>query len=152
LELLLQRLASYPAIILDAAVSSTVAQQLPIPERHIDVDGYPYPIDSRLLNDTRQFRVSFGSAQARVGREPGATGPGNATKRIRVVLDFPEGTVPGATELENWLCGPSATGIGYWALLANPDVYRIADAVTSFETDSWTTKGARLATGDRVII
>lgn len=41
---------------------------------------------------------------------------------------------------------------GYWALLANPDTYRVAEAVAAFQTDLWPIKGDRLAQGDRVII
>jgi predicted RNA-binding protein with PUA-like domain len=41
---------------------------------------------------------------------------------------------------------------GYWALLANPDTYRVAEAVAAFQTDLWTVKGDRLAPGDRVIV
>jgi hypothetical protein len=134
-------------------VASTVAQRLPEPERRLEVDGYPYPIDPRLLADVRQFRLAFGAAQGRVAREPGAVGSRNATKRVRLVLDFPDGVVPTSADLESWLSGRSTITRGYWALLANADIYRVAEAVVAgFQTDLWTTKGDRLAQGDRVII
>jgi hypothetical protein len=152
LELILQRLAAYPAVVRDAAVASTVVQQLPEPERRIEVDGYPYPVDLRLLTDIPQFRAAFGAAQARVGREPDAAGSGNPTKRVRMVLEFPESAIPAATELESWLRGRPAGSVEHWALVANPDYYRIADAVTSFETDLWTTKGTAIGVGDLAII
>jgi hypothetical protein len=152
LEQLLRRLARYPAVIQDASVASTVALRLPEEERRIEVDGYPYPIDLRGLADLGQFRVAFGAAQGRIAREPRATGSGNATKRVRLVLAFPEAPVPPTPDLEVWLAGRSTTATGYWALLADPDVYRVSEAVAAFQTDLWTVKGDRLAQNDRLII
>jgi hypothetical protein len=40
----------------------------------------------------------------------------------------------------------------YGALAANPAVYRVLDAVSDLEVDSWTTKGKDVRAGDRVLI
>ena len=40
----------------------------------------------------------------------------------------------------------------YWALLVNPNYYRIEEALLERDEDSWTTDGADLFTGDRVVI
>src|SRR5262245_48635210 len=79
LEMLLQRLAHYPATILEASVASVVALKLPESQRRIEIDGYSYPIHLPLVTDVHQFRLAFGAAQGRVAREPDATGSGNAT-------------------------------------------------------------------------
>jgi len=40
----------------------------------------------------------------------------------------------------------------YFALFANPRVYRVEDAIASVEQDLWVTKGRDLAIGDRLLI
>lgn len=40
----------------------------------------------------------------------------------------------------------------FWALNANPDNYRIEDAVAEVEFDNWVTKGSAIQAGDRAII
>jgi len=51
-----------------------------------------------------------------------------------------------------------AAGVGirrsmqYWAVCANPDIYRIEDAACEVNEDTWTTKGKPLQAGDRVIL
>jgi len=40
----------------------------------------------------------------------------------------------------------------YWALLANPTVYRIQEAVRHLRTDLWTARGRDIRAGDRVAI
>ena len=41
---------------------------------------------------------------------------------------------------------------GYWALFANPDVYRIEDAIAERPLDYWVTTGKPLQVGDRCVI
>jgi hypothetical protein len=41
---------------------------------------------------------------------------------------------------------------GFWAFFANPDTYRIEDAVRERENDFWTTTGKPVRKGDRVLI
>jgi hypothetical protein len=40
----------------------------------------------------------------------------------------------------------------YWALLANPNLYRIEDAVRDLEEDTWTTASRPIHAGDRLVI
>lgn len=40
----------------------------------------------------------------------------------------------------------------FWAFAANPQTYRIEEAVRALPTDNWTTKGKDVQAGDRVII
>ena len=40
----------------------------------------------------------------------------------------------------------------YWALSANPDIYRVEDAVRDLDEDWWTTKRSALSPGDRVVV
>ena len=48
--------------------------------------------------------------------------------------------------------GSRNTSRRYFALNANPNTYRVQEAVTSLETDYWTTGRSRLSPGDRVLI
>jgi hypothetical protein len=41
---------------------------------------------------------------------------------------------------------------GYWALFANPETYRIDDAVRELQEDTWVTAGRPMRRGDRVVI
>jgi predicted RNA-binding protein with PUA-like domain len=40
----------------------------------------------------------------------------------------------------------------FWAFCANPDYYRIEDAVAEVEFDNWVTKGSDIRAGDRAVI
>lgn len=41
---------------------------------------------------------------------------------------------------------------GYWAIMANPDLYRVEDAIKERETDLWTVKRSHVRAGDRIAI
>jgi hypothetical protein len=83
LELILARLKERGIRIADALVESTMTSRLPISERRLDL-GVAYPI---AINDPAALRREMGKAQAAVGRAPGAKGVGNATKRLRVLVE-----------------------------------------------------------------
>jgi hypothetical protein len=40
----------------------------------------------------------------------------------------------------------------YWAFFANPDLYRIEDAILELPEDPWVTKGKPVRAGDRALI
>ncbi|MFZ5895561.1 MAG: hypothetical protein ACOY0T_31175 [Myxococcota bacterium] len=101
LEMLLARLGNRSAKILDAIVESRATQHLELADRRLQIDGRRYPI---TIDDAADLQRRLGAAQARVGREPGARGSGNRTKRLRLVLHFAE-TVPSHSELEDYLAG-----------------------------------------------
>ena len=48
--------------------------------------------------------------------------------------------------------GATSRAQRYWALLANPDYYRVEDAVRELDEDWWTTGGSDLSVGDRVVV
>ncbi|MEX0153477.1 hypothetical protein [Microbacterium sp. LMI1-1-1.1] len=85
LELLLRRLAQLRAIVVDALVDSARARELPYRERRIVAE--PINLDSHT--DLSRVRAELGKAAAAVGRPPGASGEGNRTKRIKLLVDVP---------------------------------------------------------------
>jgi hypothetical protein len=101
-----------------------------------------------VVDDPVDLQRRFGAAQAKVGRQPGAKGAGNPTKRVRLFL-APDGAISVRT-LEAHLSGRSQPR--YWALFADPETYRIDDAIRDGYTDSWVTAGRAIAKGDRVVI
>lgn len=94
-ELILRRLQEQGAAIVDATVDSRATQHLSADERRLAIEGKPYPI---TIEDAEDLQRRMGAAQARVGREPGARGSGNRTKRVRLVLGFP-GVLPSPSRL-----------------------------------------------------
>lgn len=48
--------------------------------------------------------------------------------------------------------GAASRARSFWALLANPDYYRVEDAVRELDEDWWTTGGSDLSVGDRVVV
>jgi superfamily II DNA or RNA helicase len=107
LLLLLERLRGRGLRIADAVVESRDTVAVPVEERRLALDGRAYPL---VIDDADAVRRALSAAQAKVGRAPGARGPGNATKRLRLVLD---GAAIGATELARLLEGPEqAAGPG----------------------------------------
>jgi hypothetical protein len=87
LETLLERLAETGARLIDAAVMSKATLQLDWSEKRLVLEDFPYPIDLGAVHDIGQLRNQLGQTQAKVGREPGARGGGNPTKRIQLLLD-----------------------------------------------------------------
>ena len=73
---------------------------VPIEDRRLQLDGRTYPL---VIDDVDAVRRALSAAQAKVGRAPGARGAGNATKRIRLLID---GSTLGAAELAKLLEGP----------------------------------------------
>ncbi|TWX40970.1 hypothetical protein ES689_06160 [Frigoribacterium sp. ACAM 257] len=85
LELLLVRLAGLRATLWDAFVDSAVARRLPKQARRI-LDA---PVGLDDATDVHQMRMRLSVAASGVGREPGAAGEGNRTKRIRLIVTVP---------------------------------------------------------------
>lgn len=100
LLLLLERLRERGLRIADAVVESRDTMTVPIEDRRLQLDGRAYPL---VIDDADAVRRALSAAQAKVERTPGARGPGNATKRIRLLI---EGSAIGATELAAILEGP----------------------------------------------
>ena len=147
LELLLARLGSLGCEIDDAWVDSQKTRNLPIEEKRLAITGVDYPIALAAMEASR-LRLAMGRAQEKVNQNPGAVG-GNSTKRIRLVLNVPRRLSP--DQLETSLVGQT-TSPKYFALLANPNRYRIEEAVHELPVDTWVTAGKNMQPGDRVII
>ncbi|MBW2731830.1 MAG: hypothetical protein JRH20_05510, partial [Deltaproteobacteria bacterium] len=84
---ILRGLASLQAKLVEAVVESAPAQKLSAEERRIDLDGWVYPVQLGEVLDMKKLQGALSRGQAAVGRKPGAKGPGNATKRMRLVVE-----------------------------------------------------------------
>lgn len=106
LRLLLERLGEAGAVLQQVLVDSRTTRDRPASERHVEIDGFEYPLDLSTVPDFEALRVAIGRGQARVGRDPSARGGGNPNKQIRLVVEvvgvdewtLAKGT-PGATLL-----------------------------------------------------
>ena len=148
LELLLSRLAALGASIEACLVESTKIAAWPEAARLVTIDDHPYPVHLSGLINILPFRQRIGRGQGRVGREPGATGGGNPTKRIRLRLSFPE--PQDLHGLRHYLMNGRVPD--QWALLANPDSYDIEGAVAEGGSDTWTLPQGNPKPGDRGLI
>ncbi|MFE4727342.1 hypothetical protein [Microbacterium sp. NPDC056736] len=85
LDLLLSRLAQLRATVVDAFVDSVTTRQLPLEKRRI------VAAQINLDNDTDvpQLRAELGKAAAAVNRAPNASGEGNRTRRIKLLVAVP---------------------------------------------------------------
>jgi SOS-response transcriptional repressor LexA len=95
LGLILERLGRAGCRIVDAQVDSLRTRDLPVDERRIPMDGYPL-----VVTAPEELARALMRAQATVGREPGARGAGNSTRRIRLLLDGSAGGVEVTRVLE----------------------------------------------------
>jgi superfamily II DNA or RNA helicase len=86
LEVLLQRLGSRAVQLTRIAVESGATRALPLEQRTLDVEGFPYPINLSTVESAKRLQTRIGKTAAKVGREPGAKGSGNSTKRLRLWL------------------------------------------------------------------
>lgn len=105
LQLLLVRLAGLKATLIDAFVDSTVARKLPKPARRIL--GAPVALDEGT--DVHWMRTQLSVAASGVGRESGAAGEGNRTKRIRLIVTVPGHDAYDSRALELILARPPMT-------------------------------------------
>jgi Arc/MetJ family transcription regulator len=85
LELLIARLAALGGELLDAHVDSATTRALPVADRRI-LD-HPVQLDNRT--DVTALRMDLGRAAAAINRTPNASGEGNRTKRVRLVVAVP---------------------------------------------------------------
>jgi hypothetical protein len=142
-ELLLRRLKDRGATITDASVESKVTQHLPAADKRLEVASKPYPI---VIDDPHDLMLRLGSAQARVGREPGAKGSGNRTKRVRLVLGF-SGPPPSAAALEAELAGADGGGCSTVAAGTPRSIATAADGGGCSTVAAGTPRSIATATG-----
>jgi 5-methylcytosine-specific restriction enzyme A len=121
LVILLSRLGSLDAVLVDALVDSRQTRELGLPEGRRRLAEMPIRLAKEA--DMDALRRRMGTAQAKIGQAPDATKGGNATKRIRLRLDVPNYQPSDAALLANSLAtatpnaAPSPTFILTW----NPD-------------------------------
>lgn len=96
LQLLLERLAAAGLPLADAVVESRDTARLSHEERRLELPQ-PYPV---RIDDVATLKRAIGAAQARVGRQPGAKGSGNRTRRLRLFVATPMGAEALARTLE----------------------------------------------------
>jgi hypothetical protein len=90
LEALLRGFADLDATIEDILIDSSETRRLPIDQRRLQAGSRAYPIHFRAVGDLADLRREITRASAATARSPDATGPGNPTKRLRLVLPEPE--------------------------------------------------------------
>lgn len=90
LRLVLDRLASLGAVLIDAYVDSREVQALSLDERRLGLD-WPYPVQVDAV-PTQALASAICRAQSGVGRRPGARGTGNQTRRAALIVELPMST------------------------------------------------------------
>jgi hypothetical protein len=109
LELLLARLRSRSAVLIDALVDSRRTAHLPESDRRV-LDG---PLPLTTVDDLGALRLRLTSGQGRIGQAPGAPKAGNNRKRLRLQLQVPGYGPDDAPQLSCDLAGlPSTPGPG----------------------------------------
>ena len=86
LALILERLGALGAVLDSIHLQRARNEARPESERRVQPEGIPFPIDLSTVDDFKDLRRRISSAQAALGRKPGASGAGNGTKRIRMRL------------------------------------------------------------------
>lgn len=122
LEALLFGLADIDATLDEVLIETRATGGLEFAERRISATGIEFPVALRRVGDIGDFRRSVTKAVASTGRAPGARGPGNPTKRLRLSFsapdDFPidflakalSGAGPGKPSGSEFSFTPSAPG------------------------------------------
>jgi hypothetical protein len=59
-------------------------------ERLLRAPQFPYPIRLSAVDDLRLLRTTISGRQGAIGRRPGARGPGNRNKRVRLSFAVPQ--------------------------------------------------------------
>jgi hypothetical protein len=90
LDALLRGLADLDASIEDILIDSAEARELPVEQRRPEIRSQGYPLRLRAISDLAALRRDITAAVAAAARNPGAKGPGNPTKRLRLVVTEPE--------------------------------------------------------------
>lgn len=151
LRLLLERLGSIGAVLVDALVDSghTRKHGLPEGQRRIPLRDFDYPLPLATVA-SGELRKAIGRGQTGVARKPGVKRGGNPNKQIRLVLRLPESISSDPERLGRFL----ATGkieVRHFALIANQHVYDVEAAAATLEEDTWSLPEGNVEPGDRVV-
>ncbi len=84
MALVCRRAAALDANLVGAWVASGRTTGLPEAARQLTADAYPCPVRLAALPDIEHFRTRLSAAQGGIGRRPGARGPGNRNKRVKL--------------------------------------------------------------------
>jgi hypothetical protein len=90
LETLLRGLADLDASIDEILLDSADTRELPIRQRRLMLRNWSYPLRLRGVSDLSALRLDITRAAAAAGRSPEALGPGNPTKRLRIIFAEPD--------------------------------------------------------------
>jgi len=102
-ELLLKRLAENSAELLSVELATRLVEKpLGVPRRR-------FPIQLQASDDTGALATALRNAAAAAGREPGARGKGNATKRLRIRFRLAGGSDLKDNELIERIVGSGAS-------------------------------------------
>lgn len=89
-DVVLARLASLNAVLLDAYIDTTRTGGLELADRRLSIgEGRTYPLALAALDDPSDLRRAMLRSMKSVARAAGAKGGGNARKRTRLVVDVP---------------------------------------------------------------
>jgi hypothetical protein len=83
-QTLLERAGTLGATLLGAQVVSDDTAALPLEDRLLRMDGLDYPVALATIGDFEDLRIRLCRPQGAIGRRPGASGPGNRNKKIRL--------------------------------------------------------------------
>ena len=89
-ELVLRRATGLDASLIGAWVESRDTRALPAGDRLLRAPQFTYPVYLADVDDLRMLRTTVSSRQGGIGRRPGARGPGNRNKRVRLSFAVPE--------------------------------------------------------------
>ncbi len=123
-QTLLARAGALGATLLSAQVESDDTAALPLEDRLLRMDGLDYPVALATVRDFEDLRIRLCRPQGAIGRRPGATGPGNRNKKIRI--RFGLDPKRSARNLEALLGGDQGRR---GAVPRTPDMYLVAYAL-----------------------
>ena len=116
LEMLLERLGSDAEVIQDMLVVSAKLESLTLENRRVNLSGKKFPFELSPSDDLRALRREITKAAASVGRLPNAKGPGNPTRRLRIIVSRgaqpietlgDEKRLANSLQIDSWVGGKS---------------------------------------------
>lgn len=163
---LLKRLGENGATLADIYLDTRAVAHRPLEDRRINL---AYPVDPRRWNP-EALRLTITRQAGRLCRKRGATGGGNTTRRLRLVLSK---APQSPSDLANLLALPADAGASptapppltpppaapptgpaprTFALLANAQVYDVESAARSLQLGTWLWPKGNVRVGDEFLI
>lgn len=106
LHLHLDRMKAHGMVLSDIQVASLPALKMAEADRRITLSDFPFPLNLAALNDIQSLRIALGRASSEHGR----VGPkgGNPTKKLKLVIRWPDAAQMTADAIEALLARPSS--------------------------------------------